>query len=50
MTQSEHDEFEEMKEWFEDVKRGSKIMKWVFAFLMSLGGAYIMIKTIQNIK
>lgn len=48
MTQEEKKEFKEMKEWFDQVKTGGKLLKWGFSALLAVGGAYLMIKQILH--
>lgn len=50
MTPEERIEFTEMKEFFRKVKYGSIVAISIFSVLMALGGAYLMVKSIINIK
>ncbi len=42
------EEEQEMREWFREVKTGSKLIKWGFSFLMAIGAAYLMIRSITH--
>lgn len=41
-------EEQEMREWFREVKTGGKLIKWGFSFLMAVGAAYLMLRSITH--
>lgn len=43
-------ELQEMREWFRQVRAGGKFAIWIFSLLMAVGGGYLMVKSIINIK
>lgn len=48
MTVEDKKEYEEMKQLYRDIKQGGRIIKWTFSFLLAVGGAYLMLRSIIN--